>query len=236
MEDYIGAIIAETDMSQYLPLNEIVYFGLRRAIIEGKVPVGIRINEKEYASRMNISRTPIRESLKRLEIEELVEYIPRYGVIVKKMSSQDVVEIYQIRVALDVLATTNAMNLMTDEQFDEMEALLVETDKMNAANRVEDVIPLFTKFNHMIYKNAKMPRLISISNNLQEYLKRFRDMSLKEENRCNTALAEHWKIFKAMKSPEKDIQKITAIIENHLKDSQAFIISETEKENAKNNL
>ena len=61
MEDYIGAIIAETDMSQYLPLNEIVYFGLRRAIIEGKVPVGIRINEKEYASRMNISRTPIRE-------------------------------------------------------------------------------------------------------------------------------------------------------------------------------
>lgn len=84
MDDYIKEMIKTTDSNQYLPLNEIVYNGLRKAIIDDKVPIGVRINEKEYADRMNISRTPVREALKRLEAEDLVEYIPRFGVIVKK--------------------------------------------------------------------------------------------------------------------------------------------------------
>lgn len=232
MDDYIGEIIKATDASQYLPLNEMVYNGLRKAIIDGRVPIGIRINEKEYADRMNISRTPVREALKRLEAEDLVEYIPRFGVIVKKINRADIIEIYQIRVALDVLATDNAMKIMTEEQFDEMKALLELTEERNRNGNIDGVIELFTAFNTMIYKNAKMPRLISILAKLQEYLLRFRDISIRGEARRRKALDEHWLIFRAMKN--KDEKQVSMIIEEHLLYSMQFIIAETEKSNGQN--
>ena len=124
MDEYIKEVIKLADLSQNKPLNEIVFEGLRIAIIKGIIPVGERINESVYAEKMNISRTPVREALRRIQEEGLVEYVPHYGVVVKKITIEDAVEIYQIRKALDILATQNAMKIMTEEQFDEMKALL----------------------------------------------------------------------------------------------------------------
>ncbi|MEG0783084.1 MULTISPECIES: GntR family transcriptional regulator [Carnobacterium] len=229
MDDYIKEMIKTTDSNQYLPLNEIVYNGLRKAIIDDKVPIGVRINEKEYADRMNISRTPVREALKRLEAEDLVEYIPRFGVIVKKINQADITEIYQIRFALDVLATGNAIPIMTDKQFNEMEALLELTEEKNRNGDIDGVIELFTAFNTTIYNNAKMPRLISILAKLQEYLLRFRDISIRGEARRRKALDEHWLIFRAMKN--KDPEQAAMIIEEHLSYSMQFIIDDMQKSN-----
>ena len=229
MEDYIGEIIKYSDMKQYKPLNEIVFEGIRTTIIKGIIPVGEKINEQEYANRMNISRTPVREALRRLEREGLVEYIPRYGVIVKKISIEDAREIYQIRKALDILATINAMNIMTEEQFQELEDLLKKTEEVNQSNEnVDEVTQLFSEFNEMIYKFSQMPRLTSIVIKLREYLMRFRDISLKEEKRRQKALNEHWMIYRAMRNKDED--QVSLITKEHLEYSEKFILAEMERQ------
>lgn len=228
MEDYIGEIIKLSDMAQYKPLNEIVFDGIRKAIIKGRIPVGEKINEKEYAQRMNISRTPIRDALRRLEKEGLVEYIPRYGVIVKKISIEDAKEIYKIRVALDILATTSAMSLMTEEQFGQMEDLLNKTEETNKRNDVEKVTGFFSSFNKMIYDFSEMPRLTSIVIKLQEYLVRFRDISMRGEARRRKALDEHWMIYRAMRN--RDENQVELITKEHLAYSEKYIIKEMERQ------
>lgn len=227
MEDYISEVIKLADLSQNKPLNEIVFEGLRDAIIKGIIPVGERINETVYADKMNISRTPIREALRRIQEEGLVEYVPHYGVVVKKITLDDAKEIYQIRKALDILATLNAAKIMTPEQFDEMRDLLERTDKADNEGDVKLVVELSKEFNDMIYRFAKMPRLDVIVKKLRQYLVRFRDISLTEDKRRRKALDEHWLLYKYMKKQDKDM--LTQITSEHLDFSEKFILMAMEK-------
>lgn len=117
MDDYMETVVKLVDLRQDMPLNQIVYKGLRSSIIKGIIPVRERINEKKYSVELNVSRTLIREALYCIYDEGLIEHIPNSGFVVKKVTVDDVEEIYKIRIALDTLASINAMNLMTDENF-----------------------------------------------------------------------------------------------------------------------
>ncbi|WZU00897.1 GntR family transcriptional regulator [Erysipelothrix sp. D19-032] len=97
MKDYMDRVIDLVDLSQNLPLNQIIYEGLRTAIISGVIPMGERINEKFYLESLNVSRTPVREALRRIQDEDIVQYIPNYGIVVTTFNLDDVREIYQIR-------------------------------------------------------------------------------------------------------------------------------------------
>jgi DNA-binding GntR family transcriptional regulator len=227
MEEYFSKIVALTDLKQNKPLNEIVFEGLRDAIIQGVIPVGERINESIYSEKMNISRTPVREALRRIQEEGLVEYVPHYGVVVKKITIDDAKEIYQIRKALDVLATINAMKIMSEEEFEEMRQLLVKTDEADAAGNVKLVVELSKDFNDMIYRFARMPRLDVIVKKLRQYLVRFRDISLTEDNRRRKALDEHWLLYKYMK--QQDVEMLTIITNEHLDFSEKFILQTMER-------
>lgn len=224
MEEYIKEVIKLTDLSQNKPLNEIVFEGLRNAIIKGIIPIGERINESVYAEKMNISRTPVREALRRIQEEGLVEYVPHYGVVVKKITIEDAIEIYQIRKALDILAAQNAMKIMTEEQFDEMEALLQKTDEADERGDFREVIELSKRFNDMIYTFSKMPRLDIIAKKLRQYLMRFRDISLTENERRRKALDEHWILYRNMR--KKNYEQVAIITTEHLDYSENFILKE----------
>lgn len=224
MDEYMKEVIKLADLSQNKPLNEIVFEGLRIAIIKGIIPVGERINESVYAEKMNISRTPVREALRRIQEEGLVEYVPHYGVVVKKITIEDAVEIYQIRKALDILATQNAMKIMTEEQFDEMKALLEKTDEADARGDYKEVIELSRQFNDMIYEFCRMPRLDVIVKKLRQYLMRFRDISLTENDRRRKALDEHWLLYQNMR--QKNYEQVAIITSEHLDYSEKFIRKE----------
>jgi DNA-binding GntR family transcriptional regulator len=224
VDEYIKEVIKLADLSQNKPLNEIVFEGLRNAIIKGIIPVGERINESVYAEKMNISRTPVREALRRIQEEGLVEYVPHYGVVVKKITIEDAVEIYQIRKALDILATQNAMKIMTEEQFDEMKALLEKSDAADARGDYKEVIELSRQFNDMIYEFCRMPRLDVIVKRLRQYVMRFRDISLTENNRRRKALDEHWLLYQNMR--KKNYEQVAIITSEHLDYSEKFILKE----------
>ena len=224
MESYIDEVIEIMDLSQNKPLNEIVFEGFRQAIIKGIIPVGERINEKECAVQLNISRTPIREALRRIEKEGLVEYVPKFGVVVKKISVEDAEEIYQIRKSLDILATINAMKIMSTQEFSQMENLLEETKRANEAEEVDKVIQYFSDFNMMIYQYSRMPRLESIVRKKRQKLKRFPDKNQSGEKKKIKPFKSQNQIFKMMKNQEYD--KISDVIEEHLDYSKSFVIQE----------
>ena len=171
MDDYMKKVIKLVDLSQNMPLNQIVYNGLRDAIISGIIPVGERINEKKYSMELNVSRTPIREALYRMQSEGIIEHIPNYGFVIRKVSVEDAEEIYKLRVALDTLASINAMQLMTENDFKEMKLLLDKTEESEENADIANVINLFYEFNEMIYTYSNMPILRSIIHNLRNYLK-----------------------------------------------------------------
>lgn len=221
MKDYMNDVIRMIDLTQNKPLNQIIYEGLRSAIITGVIPMGERINEKNYAEALNVSRTPIREALYRIQDEDIVQYVPNFGVMVTRFSQKDVNEIYQIRVALDILASVNAANLMTKSREKEMSELLDKTEQAQAEGRVQDVIELTKEFNSLTYDFAEMPHLKSIQERLRDYLIRFRDISMTSNVRRQLAIEEHRMIFDYMRKGE--VEKMKALIIEHLDRSKDFI-------------
>lgn len=228
MEDYMPKVIELIDLNQNAPLNQIIYEGLRSAIISGVIPMGERINEKQYADALNVSRTPVREALHRIQDEDIVEYIPNCGIVVSTFSIADVEEIYQIRTALDILASTNAMRLLTKEKEEHMELLLQKTEAAQERGDVELVIEMSKEFNNTIYEFAQMPRLESIQNKLRDYIIRFRDISLTSFDRRQRALEEHRLIFRCMKNGNRE--QMEMVITEHLAHSKAFILLEMSRQ------
>jgi DNA-binding GntR family transcriptional regulator len=221
---YMDELVKNTDFNQNKPISEVVYENLRKVIISGAVPVGERIVEKEYAERLNVSRTPVRVALRLLEMEELVEYVPKVGVIVKRISIEDVGEIYKIRHSLEVLAATSAMENITLDEIEDIKNLLDRTEQKNDEGDVEEVIRLFGVFNSKIYEASRMKRLTGMISKMNEYLQRFRNISIAENERREKALKEHREILKAI--IEKDKTNIDEIINRHLEYSLSIVLAE----------
>lgn len=220
LQDYINANISR-------PLNSVVYDALRNNIIKGIIPVGERLNEKMYAEQLHISRTPIRNAIMRLKDEGLVEHIPNYGVVVKRVTVEDAIEIYKIRTTLETLATINAMEAVTKNELEQMRALLEFTELENKLGNIKRVIKLFSEFNDMVFNFAKMPRLAMIVKELQEYLARFRHISLYDDARRSQALEEHNAIYQGLL--HKDAEHIAAIVKDHISSSEKFVIEEIKR-------
>ena len=222
MSAVIQAVKNNLDITQNKPLKISLYEAFRKTIILGEIPAGTRINEKEFSTELNISRTPIRYALNELTKELLVEHIPKIGVIVKGISIKDAHEIFEIRKSLDTLATINAMK----KDFEELAAILEECDKLNAEDKVDEVLANFTTFNDFIYEKSQMTRLKEIVNELRTYVIYFRDLSIRSSERRTKALNEHKLIYRGMLN--KDVEQITLITHEHLDRSLKFILKQME--------
>ncbi|GAA0704274.1 GntR family transcriptional regulator [Paraclostridium ghonii] len=224
MYNWIDELVSNTDFSQNKPLRDVVYESLRTTIITGKIPVGERIIEKEYADKLKISRTPIREALKRLQSEELVEYIPKYGVVVKNVNKDDALEVYKIREALEILVINNTIDNITEDEICQIKKLLDLTEMKNSEGDLEEVQCLFKEFNTCIYKASKMNRLPLMISQLNDYLHHFRNISILDETRRKSAISEHKKILEAIVN--KDRTAAEELIKKHLKDSLSVVLKE----------
>lgn len=229
MKDFISIVKENLNISQHTTLKVALYEAFKKTIVLGEIPSGERINEKELSEKLNISRTPIRHALKKLEDEKLVVRKHGSGVIVKGISQKDANEIYDIRKALDTLATTTAAKKMTEEDFDELEELLSESDEYFKNKEIELLLKSFKRFNQYLYEKSEMKRLAEIINELREYLSYFRDMSITSDVRSGPALDDHWIIYHTMRTNNwKDLEKI---VHRHLDDSRKFILEEMERRN-----
>lgn len=201
-------------LSDIKPIRDIVYENLKKAILDGQLKSGDRIVEKDFAEKMNISRTPVREAIRKLETEGLVEYIPRKGVVVKSFSVDDIIEICDIRKSLECLAIKQIIKKITAVEIKKLTALIEAAEEANKKGDAETVIKATKEFNEMILNTSKRPMLISILNTLEEYLERFRRVTLSDEERRITAINEHKGIFQAILN--KDVKQAENLVIKHI--------------------
>ena len=224
MKNWMDEFVNNTDLSQNRPIKEVVYESLRNTLIESKIPIGERFIEKEYSDRLNISRTPVRESLKQLESEGLVKYIPRTGVVVNRITKEYVIEIYKIRSHMEFLVATEAMKHIQQSDADKIYKLLDQTEIANKENNLEEVVRLFSLFNTELYALSKMKILPNIISTLNNYLHKFRKISIADKTRREKAIVEHREITKAIVNKDRDLAEV--IIKKHLYDSLDVVLLE----------
>ena len=104
----------QIEMNEYLPLRDVVFNTLRQAILRGELQPGERLMEIQLAQRLGVSRTPVREAIRKLELEGLVLMIPRRGAEVAEITRQDLEDVLEVRAALEELAVKDACEHITD--------------------------------------------------------------------------------------------------------------------------
>lgn len=208
-------------------IREKVYDVLKEMIIDGEITPGERIIETEYCNKFQISRTPLREAIRMLELEGLVESQATGGVIVKKVTRQEIYEIYKIRIALEGIILEEVIKNSTDRNLKKIEILLEETKEVLDVKKDEVIFSLFSDFNNLLYDVAKLPKVTSMILNINSYMRRFRQLSVKNGVRKKVAFEDHLAIFEAIKN--KDLEEAIVINKLHLERSMNFILSQFEE-------
>jgi len=201
-------------LDSYKPLREIVLEALREAIVTGVLEPGERLMEIQLAEELGVSRTPIREAIRKLELEGFVVMIPRKGAYVAGVSYKDVKDVFEIRAALEGLAAGLAAEKITDEEIEQMERVLhYEKEPDN----LEEMVQSDTDFHALLYKASRNEKLIWILGNLREQIQRFRSASLAVPGRVKNAIAEHREILEAI--ARHDVKEAQALATAHIENA-----------------
>ena len=182
----------------FQPLREMVFDVLLEAIMSGQLPPGERLMEVQLADEMGVSRTPVREAIRRLELEGFVVMIPRKGAYVAGLSIQDVASIFEIRTALESLAVQLAAEKITEENLDTLERLLAEFAKNCEEGDVERYTELDIQFHQSLYKFSRNDRLVQMMSNLTEQINRYRRVCLSDAMIRQHTIIEHRNIIEAL--------------------------------------
>ncbi|MBD3306589.1 FCD domain-containing protein [candidate division KSB3 bacterium] len=191
-------------LSEHTPLRDEVFRSLRNAILSGHFASGERLVEKELAEQWEISRTPIREAFRKLELEGLVTYAPRKGVIVVGVSSQDAVEIYTIRAVLEGLAARLAAHHIAHEDLVSLHTLLERMKDCIDKNKIDALIAFHSTFHNSIAKASKNSRLYHMIFCLREYVKNFSEIPCYLPSRLQHGWNEHKEILDAIDQRDED--------------------------------
>jgi DNA-binding GntR family transcriptional regulator len=194
-------------LDTYKPLRDVVFETMREAILKQVLKPGERLMEVRLAKEMGVSRTPVREAIKKLEMEGFVVLAPRKGAYVAELSPDDVREIYEIRAGLEVLACGLAAERATVEQIKEMERFIYRATEQLDSGNVTSTVRSDMGFHELIYLATCNERLITILYNISEQVFRIRAASILLPGRKKESLEEHRKIMEAISSRNIDLAR-----------------------------
>lgn len=209
------------DMDTYKPLREIVFSTMREAIINGDFKPGQRLMEVQLAEQMGVSRTPVREAIRKLELEGLVIMVPRKGAYVAGISTEDVKEVVEIRSVLEGLAAKLAAQRANEEDVENLKVVLINFEKATLDKNTVDLINYDSDFHDIIYKAAKNSKLIQMINGLKEQVQRFRVAYFTQFNNVEILLKEHRKLLNAIVDKDSDLARELA--EKHIATTEKLI-------------
>ena len=201
-------------MMESRPIREIAYEVLKKAIITGEIPAGERIVETDYADRLHISRTPLREALRKLERDGLVEYVMRRGVIVHAFTTEDVEQIYTIRNCLEMLTLPDIIANATPEDIASLREMLEQMDVLDAKNDVEALSPLARDFHSALTAISGKRRILRVIEGQDEYIRRFSAMAIKQEDRRSQANQEHHRLVDLVE--QKNLPEFESLMRQHI--------------------
>ncbi|MEL7655254.1 MAG: GntR family transcriptional regulator [Bacillota bacterium] len=198
-----------------MALSTDLFSNLRKDILQGKLRQGEKLTEQQICDEYNVSRTPVREAFKQLELEGFIETIPNRGAFVVGFSSQDLSDMYELRKSYEVLAVKWAIERITKEEFEKLEEAFEFMEFYTQKKDVEKMLNINMNFHELIYKASHNRMLEHVLSSYQIYIKQSKttrnDVS---DSYLDEVLAEHRAIFEAFKS--KDVDAGIAAVSSHL--------------------
>ena len=220
-------------MNEYLPLRDVVFNTLRQAILKGELAPGERLMEIQLAEKLGVSRTPIREAIRKLELEGLVLMIPRKGAEVARISEKSMRDVLEVRRSLEELAIELACERMTEEDFKELDLAQNAFKKAVAGGTAMEIAETDEAYHDIIYNSTGNTRLVQILNNLREQMYRYRLEYLKDTDSHEKLDGEHQAIFDNMRNGDKEA--VCTMVGQHIDNQKEAILAairENEKKKA----
>ncbi|NSW89240.1 MAG: GntR family transcriptional regulator [Firmicutes bacterium] len=188
------------------PLGARVFKRLQNDIINGKYQPGDYLVETKLSKELGVSRTPIREALKQLELEGLVKSIPGKGVVVQGISNKDIEDIYTIRMMIEGLAARWAAENITQEELEELKEILELEEFYTLKGRnTSNLLKLDSRFHDILFRASKSRPLMYILSTFHHYAQRARGASLEIPGRSQKTFEEHKAIFQALAAREPEL-------------------------------
>lgn len=214
------------DVHNHRPLREIVYDQLKMQILTGHITPGTRMMEVDLADNMGVSRTPVREAIRKLEKEGLVVIEPRRGAYVSDISVKDMVDTLVVREDMEGLAAFLAAQSISGEEIAELEEITAGYSDAIANGVMEDIIRYDEAFHRRIVELSGNRTLMQLFETVQELALRFRYLYYDDFSRYENMPVEHRNIIDAIKSG--DSAKARQVSDNHVKKLKEFVIAEGE--------
>lgn len=214
--------LTKVNLNDYKPLREVIFNTLREAIIVGELKPGERLMEVKLADKMGVSRTPVREAIRKLELEGLVEMLPRKGAHVADLSIKDIMDVLEVRSTLDGLASSLSALRITDDEVKELRHQLTQFISYAERENLQGSIKKDVEFHDIIYRSSRNDKLIQISNNLREQVQRFRIIYIKDYGSTRELVKEHTRIYDAI--ARRDPEAAMKQAQDHIKNQEETII------------
>lgn len=200
------------------PIRDIAYDRLKHAIITGELPAGARIVETTYAEQLHISRTPLREALRKLERDGLVEYVLRHGVVVRAFTVADIEEIFTIRNAMMMLILPSVVEHVTAQDIAELRMLLSEMDVAQKEEDADALASFNRAFHSKIEHLTDKKRILRVIDDQEEYILRFSAITIASIVRRSKAHQEHHQMVDLLE--RHDLEGLEKLMEHHLEESK----------------
>ena len=192
-----------------------IYKDLRERILKGRLPSGSRIKIGAVAEEFGVSIIPVREALRMLEADHLIDILPRRSPVVSGVSAHEVLEISAIRLALEPLALVGAIPNMTDETLRRSRGILADYQKCSDP---WDQVELNRKFHLILYKPCRKKRLMKIISDQYDGMTRCAQvLVIRSSKAVDKSVMEHEEILRACEA--RDVERATAVLHSHLQAS-----------------
>jgi len=221
--------VPKLKMDSYQPLRDVIFETLRKAIVSGDIKPGERLMEVSLADQMGVSRTPVREAIRRLEAEGLVTMTPRKGTHVSELSVKDIMDVLEVRTVLDKLATDLAAKRMQPAQLKALESVHKQYISCVEKENMEGAVKKDVEFHDLIYAASGNPRLVAVAGSLREHIYRFRVIYMSGSLIAENVLNEHEEILTALKEAQNNIASNLA--EKHIRNQMETIIKTVTEDN-----
>ena len=215
-------------LQNYQPLRDVVFEHLRNSILNGDLKPWERLMEVQLAEQLGVSRTPVREAIRKLELEGLVVMVARKGAYVADVSVKDILDVLEVRSVLEGLAAALAAERMTEEELEELELISYHFKRHVENEDTEGMIEKDMQFHDRIIHSTRNPKLIQIAQSLQEQVQRFRITYFSEYSSTKELLVEHQAILEAIAN--RDAVAAQKVTQHHIDMLEQTIISIADKE------
>lgn len=185
-----------------------VFQKIREDILNGKYKENDELRENTIGKELGVSRTPVREALRQLELEGLVTIIPNRGAYVTGISHKDIWDIYVIRSMLEGLCARWAAKNITDAQLDELEETILLSEfqmKKESGFSAEQVAALDGRFHSILYEASGSRILDHVLTDFHNYVQTARKSSVVSEDRARKSIREHRQILRAIKDRDEEM-------------------------------